>query len=175
MAHAAANDLQRVNRKSIIGIALALLVAILALTFWADQEPPAVSMVFEAVSYADAGYVLFIVTNSVTNTMYSQIQEQQQTNGQWCATHELRREMLRINGQRGVRYSRAVPDTTNAWRLVAHYNVLPDNTFVMRARYKLMTVARQRQWSRLAGWLNPVKMRTIYGPEMLGNKPVGKK
>ena len=132
------------------------------------------SMAFEAVSYGDAGYVLFIVTNTATNKMYFQIREEQKTNGLWQLSPDARPVGSQLTGQRGERHSHPVPKTTNVWRLAVHYFFIPTaDTFAMRTRDKLMNFAYRRRWVRLGRWLSPVKQQTIYGPEMLGNKPVG--
>jgi hypothetical protein len=176
-AHAVRNEVQRVNRKIKILIALGNTVVVgLALVLWMEKEQPAVSLSFEAVSYGDAGYVLFIATNATTNTMYLSIHEQELIEGRWQIIGDFRRISANLTGQKRQRLSHRVPDTTNAWRLnVRCFSVPPAGTSVGNTRSKLMDYAFKRKWTRIHRWLSPVKERVINGPEMLGNKPVEQK
>jgi hypothetical protein len=174
-AHAVGKDLQRVNRKSIIGIVLALLVvAGFALILWPSKLPPGVGITFESVSEQDTGKVEFRFTNTVTNTMFFNTQDIHQTNGVWWAVPGSRPVALLASEERSFILSYKVPNTTNVWRLGVVYGLQPVDTFTTRTRHKLTALAAQRQWYRLADRVSPAKGRTIYGPEMLGNKPVEK-
>jgi hypothetical protein len=167
-----------VKRKFIIGMTLALVVAvILAFMIWPVEERPGMGIIYERISLDDPGKVWFSVTNMVTNKVSFLILEEQQSNGVWKITDGRQMPLmpLRLTGQQSERLPYAVPSTTNVWRLVVHYFPLPDDSFAMRTRRKLMTLGVQHPWTRLDRLMSPVKLRRSYGPEMLGNKPVEKK
>jgi hypothetical protein len=164
-----------VSRKSILGIVLALpVVAGLALVLWPSKLPPGVGITFESVSEQDTGKVGFRFTNTVTNTMFFHIQDIQQTNGVWWAVPGSRPVALLASEEGSFILSYKVPNTTNVWRLAVAYGLQPVDTFTTRSRYKLTALAAERRWHRLADQVSPARGWTIYGPEMLGNKPVEK-
>lgn len=175
-AHAVGSEVQRVNRKIKTLIILGVIVVIgFAWVFWMEKEQSEVSLSFEAVSYGDAGYVLFIATNATTNTMYLRIHEQELIKGRWQNIGDFRGISDKLTGQKRQRLSHRVPDTTNAWRLnVRYFSLPPPGASIGNTRSKLINYVLKRKWIRIYRWLSPVKERVINGPEMLGNKPVEK-
>jgi hypothetical protein len=164
-----------VKRKSIIGTALALVVAaILAVAFWTPDTPPVVSIAYESVSDRDAGQVWFRLQTTVTNTTSFRAYELQWTDNRWqvVAGSDTRHIYIREPSTFGL--LRTVPQGGHTWRMALEYQPTRDKTALWQIRRRLWMFALKKRWSNLSGWLNPMKPEILYGPKMRGNKPVEK-
>jgi hypothetical protein len=163
-----------VKRKLLIGGALALVV-ILVIMFGSGNEPPPVRVAYAGVSPTQAGMVSFTISNALTNVLHCRIEERRQTNGGWLTVKTPRMAAYGILAHQTTTHSHLASDDTNVWQLAFHYFHFRHETWAMRTRFKLTNFADQQRWPRLAEWLSPVKLQTIYGPRMIGNKPVEEK
>jgi hypothetical protein len=164
-----------VKRRLIIGSALAMVVGVVLIcALWTEDEPPVISIAYESVSKRDAGQVWFQIHTTVSNPAISRVYELQKTSGGWqsVAGSELRHIYIREPCTFGL--LRTVPKGDPHWRMVLEYHPNPGPTAPGRIRHRVYIFALQKRWSNLAGWLDPMKPEILYGPEMLGNKPVEK-
>ncbi len=160
------------KRKLLIGIPVALVVAGLALVLLrvAQREPARASVNYVSQTDGDPTHVWFTIQNELTNRMFFHLQEQRQTNGVWSTLPgEIQGP---LQGKHAMIHTPIVTSGTNVWRVAVHYSHPPDPTWSVRLRMRLSDLADQRRWRRLSYWISPTKLKTIYGPEMIGNKPV---
>lgn len=164
------------KRKAIIGIVLALVVGVvlgLALR-WEDERPP-LRFTYLGLSPTNTNHVVFRVTKIDTNFMCVLMLDEQIADDIWESQTNPPPQLIQAFDHFEETPNLPVPLTTNLWRPTAYFYRAPNDTFLLDTRLQLSVQAAQAGLFSVSEWLNPLKLQTICGPVMRGNKPVEKK
>jgi hypothetical protein len=165
-----------VKRKTLIGTALALVVGIvLVWALWTEDGPPPMHITHTGAGPSPTGLVPFTVENRTTNRMYVMLTQEKLTNDVWTTVSPMTGFNLTAPGE--ILHVFRPPNPTNVWRVAVHYypNLRPPNNFATRLRQSANSFVHKHQLALFSRWVNPVKVRTIYGPKMFGYQPVEEK
>jgi hypothetical protein len=163
-----------VTRKTKIRFVLAfILLAVLVTAFWPREDEGEVKITFAGVSPDDSNHVLFTVTNSFKNKVDLLIEPRFQSNSVWQERDgSVVTRLETLHGESATTIDYPIFGT-NRWQMIIDYGDSIEISWTMRTRVTVADYAWRHNWQRLGQWLYPKqKFDAIYGPEMLGNKPV---